>query len=453
MHEVKWFAPDASEFAATPPLEALRAMISIAASDSLLHLDFLDVRKAHLNGLCERRAVTKLPVEVGGGYALLNRALYGTRDAASAWNTCVQTVLVGELGFERGLTSPCLFYHSTRKIRVIVHGDDFVSLAQPGDLAWLRAELRKRWLMKERGVLGKDVDSITILGRVLRRTPEGYELEGDPKHANLIVERLDLKPNSNGVTTPGMKLKEGADNQNLSGDAVTPFRSVTMRAAYLSLDRPDLCFAVKELARGMSSPTDQALAALRRLRRYLVKQPRVVQRFHWQSLPRTLLVEVDSDFAGCTRSRKSTSGFCALLGEHCLATKCRHQSVIATSSGEAEFYALVSGFSRAIGLKQLLDDLRVKVSITVASDSTAGLTMQGRQGLGRAKHISVQFIWAQEVLAAGQIRLQKVAGVKNRADLFTKHLTRATLERHLNHLGHRFEAALAQDAVTRKTKP
>ena len=47
--------------------------------------------------------------------------------------------------------------------------------------------------MKERGVLGKDVDSITILGRVLRRTPEGYELEGDPKHANLIVERLDLK--------------------------------------------------------------------------------------------------------------------------------------------------------------------------------------------------------------------------------------------------------------------
>ena len=59
--ETKFFAPTASEFAATPPLEALRALISIAASSPRLNLDFLDVRKAHLNGVAKRRVVIKIP--------------------------------------------------------------------------------------------------------------------------------------------------------------------------------------------------------------------------------------------------------------------------------------------------------------------------------------------------------------------------------------------------------
>ena len=130
----------------------------------------------------------------------------------------------------------------------------------------------------------------------------------------------------------------------------------------------------------------------------------------------------------------------------------RHRSVIAMSSGEAAFYALVSGFSRALGLRQMLEDLRVPVEISVASDSSAGLPMQGRLGLGKAKHIQVQYLWAQEGLAAGRIRLTKVKGELNRADLFTKHLPRATLERHLTHLGYSFVAApTAEPAETKPT--
>ena len=81
--EVKQYAPHASEFAATPPLEALRALISIAASNRKLLLDFLDVRKAHLNGIAKRRIIVRLPKELGRGYGLLRRTMYGARDAAS----------------------------------------------------------------------------------------------------------------------------------------------------------------------------------------------------------------------------------------------------------------------------------------------------------------------------------------------------------------------------------
>ena len=107
--ETKIFAPTASEFAATPPSEALRARVSLAASSSGLHLDFLDVSRVHLHGVSKRRVVIKIPEDAGGGYGLLNRTLYGTRDAAGAWNACVQNVMCDELGFIRGATSPCFF--------------------------------------------------------------------------------------------------------------------------------------------------------------------------------------------------------------------------------------------------------------------------------------------------------------------------------------------------------
>ena len=89
----------------------------------------------------------------------------------------------------------------------------------------------------------------------------------------------------------------------------------------------------------------------------------------------------------------------------------------------------------------MLADLRIPVEVSVASDSSAGLSMQGRIGLGKAKHIQVQYLWAQEVSGSGQVRLTKVKGELNRADLFTKHPPRATLERHLTHLGYSFVAA------------
>ena len=427
--ETKWFAPAASEFAATPPLEALRVLISLAASSPGLYLDFLDVRKAHLNGIAKRRVVIKIPPEAGGGYGLLQRTLYGTRDAASAWNTCIQSELVDKLGFRCGKTSPCLFHHPTRGIRLLIHGDDFVCLGTPQELYQLRQELESVWLMKFRGMLGVEVNSLDILNRVIRVTSTGIEFEADPKHARLLAERLGLSGKSNGVTTPGEHSKsQPGDEEKLPEGDRTYYRSLTMRAAYLSLDRPDIAFAVKELARGMAEPTRGDLRALRRLGRFLVREPKLIQYFAWQSLPSVLSAECDSDFAGCRQSRKSTSGFIAMLGKHCIGTKCRHQSTIALSSGEAEFYASVSAISRAIGLKQLLGDWSIPVSISLGMDATAAISMQTREGLGKAKHIHVQYLWAQAALGPWEISLVKVKTTANRADLLTKHLARATVE-------------------------
>ena len=69
-------------------------------------------------------------------------------------------------------------------------------------------------------------------------------------------------------------------------------------------------------------------------------------------------------------------------------------------------------------------------------DATAAMSMQTREGLGRAKHIDVQYLWAQEAIQPWGITLSKIKTTCNRADLLTKHLCRQTVEFLVKRLGY-----------------
>ena len=114
-----------------------------------------------------------------------------------------------------------------------------------------------------------------------------------------------------------------------------------MRLNYLAQDRPDIQFACKELAKGMSSPTEGDWQKLKRLGRYLIGNPRVVFNFKYKDKATFLDSRVDTDHAGCVKTRKSTNGGALTFGKHCLKTWSTTQAVIALSSGEAEYYGVV----------------------------------------------------------------------------------------------------------------
>ncbi len=79
----------------------------------------------------------------------------------------------------------------------------------------------------------------------------------------------------------------------------------------------DVQFAAKEICRWMFRPTEQALQGLKRVGRYLEGQPRVLYEYRWQTAE-GLEVYSDTDWAGCARTRKSTSGGC-LMVKRCFA--------------------------------------------------------------------------------------------------------------------------------------
>ena len=107
-------------------------------------------------------------------------------------------------------------------------------------------------------------------------------------------------------------------NLLLDGEA-TRYRAAAARANYLSADRPDIQFTAKEACRFMAKPTKSGWTALKRLARYLIGCPRLVYMYPWQTMNTAeIQVYTDTDWAGCLKTRKSTSGGCMLLGSHLL---------------------------------------------------------------------------------------------------------------------------------------
>ena len=121
-------------------------------------------------------------------------------------------------------------------------------------------------------------------------------------------------------------------------------------------DKVDLQFAGKEVCRSMSEPTKLSWKALKRIGRYLCGRPRLVYVYRRQEI-RTIDVYVDTDWAGCVRTRKSTSGGVVMLGRHCIKHWSSTQPSVSLSSGDVEFHWVVRGAGQALGYQALLKDL------------------------------------------------------------------------------------------------
>ena len=66
-----------------------------------------------------------------------------------------------------------------------------------------------------------------------------------------------------------------------------------------------------------------------------------------------MTIWTDTDFAGCKRTRKSTSGGVAMFGNRMIKSWRSTQAIVSLSSGEAEYYGIVKGSSIALGLKRV----------------------------------------------------------------------------------------------------
>ena len=111
------------------------------------------------------------------------------------------------------------------------------------------------------------------------------------------------------------------------------------------------------------------------------------------------------------------------------------QQTIALSSGEAELYALTKATSQSMGILQMLRDFGIEGDAQVYSDSTAAIGIVSRHGLGRTRHIKVQYLWIQEKILNGEVDVKKVDGKENIADLFNKYLKRDDIYRLLAAMG------------------
>ena len=69
-------------------------------------------------------------------------------------------------------------------------------------------------------------------------------------------------------------------------------------------------------------------------------------------------MRLDTDWAVCSLTRRSTSGTSVHFAQHTWYCSSTTQVPVSLSSGEAETYGVTKGFSRAIGIRNLENDLR-----------------------------------------------------------------------------------------------
>ena len=97
------------------------------------------------------------------------------------------------------------------------------------------------------------------------------------------------------------------------------------------------------------------MGALKRIGRYLLGHRRLVYTYPWQSAS-GIDVYSDTDWSGCKRTRRSTSGGCVMIGRHAIRTCSSTQPSVTLSSGEAEFYGLVKAAGAGLGHQSIMRD-------------------------------------------------------------------------------------------------
>ena len=203
--------------------------------------------------------------------------------------------------------------------------------------------------------------------------------------------------------------------------------------------RPDVSLAVKELSRSLQAPTQQDEKQLKYLLRYLkgtlhfttsLQPPR--KRVVEQASSIQIQAFSDPDRAGRPKTRRSTSGASLSLWGVSLATSSRTQATQALSSAEAELCAMGMATQDAL-LKSLLQEMKLQqlakpFELTVYTDSSSGKALASKLGLIRkSKHGQLRYLFMQDLVASGQLKLSKIPTDKNPADVLTKYLTASTL--------------------------
>lgn len=146
----------------------------------------------------------------------------------------------------------------------------------------------------------------------------------------------------------------------------------------------------------------------------------------------------NADWVGSLSDRRSTSGFCVLVGGNLVSWKSKKQAVVTRSSAEAEYRAMGLATCELVWLKQLIQELRfVEVSqMKLLCDNQATLHIASNLVFHeRTKHIEIDCHFVREKVLSGCIATSYVSSNDQLADILTKSLKGSHVDFIYNKLG------------------
>lgn len=164
--------------------------------------------------------------------------------------------------------------------------------------------------------------------------------------------------------------------------------------------RPDIAEAVGVVSRFCANPTEDHMKAVDDIYAYLKHTPNLGLHFRREGIDRDLHAYVDSDWAGCLVTRRSTTGYVVKLAGSPVSWSSRRQRTVATSTCEAEYVAGYKATQEIIWIQNMINNLRIKglecVSTPLLIDNDAALKLSQIWNCVTAPSISTSSITSCE---------------------------------------------------------
>ncbi|XP_019178918.1 PREDICTED: uncharacterized protein LOC109174086 [Ipomoea nil] len=207
-------------------------------------------------------------------------------------------------------------------------------------------------------------------------------------------------------------------------DNPTQYRRLAGALQYLTITRPDLSYAVNKLCLFMHAPTVEHWGLLKRVLRYVKGTLHYGVRFS-RSSSSAIHAYSDSDWAGCSIDRKSTSGYAVFLGDNLISWVSRKQCTIARSSTEVEYMGLADVAAEVTWVVSLLHELNLHPGspLTLWCDNLGATYLCANPVFhARTKHVEINFYFVHDKVAARDFLVDFVSTKDQLADIFTKPL-------------------------------
>ena len=379
------------------------------------------------------------------GCLKLGRSLYGSKFAPLNWYEHLLEALL-KLGFKQCPHDPCLLYRTG--MMIILYVDD-AGIAAP-----CREDVEK--FVEELQEVGFDLeiegDFTEYLGLAIDKEADGTRRMHQKGLIKKIIETTKMT-SCNPNHTPAMQVALGSDPE---GDEWKNedwnYASVVGMLLYVSNNtRPDIAFAVSQVARFTSNPKVSHARAIKSIIRYLKGTIDKGLIFKVND-SYDLTCWVDADFAGLfgreppsTRdSVKSRYGYVIEFGGVPLVWKSQLISEICTSTCHAEYVGLSNALKRLLPIRELvmwllkqldLPEQSISIGCKVFEDNQSAYTLATNQQLSvRTKYFAIKYHWFWDHVyhekrnPKGFVNIEECSTDLMNADYLTKGLQRVKFE-------------------------
>ncbi|GJY79696.1 putative ribonuclease H-like domain-containing protein [Tanacetum coccineum] len=258
-----------------------------------------------------------------------------------------------------------------------------------------------------------------FLGLQVTQKDDGIFISQD-KYVDEILKKFGfstMKTASTPMETSKLLLKD-AEAEDVD---VHLYRSMIGSLMYLTASRPDIMFVVCACARFQVTPKVSHLHVVKRIFRYLKGQPKLGLWYPKDS-PFDLEAYTDSDYAGASLDRKSTTGGCQFLGSRLISWQCKKQTVVANSTTEAEYVAASNCCGQVLWIQNQLLDYGynfMNTKIFIDNESTICI-VKNPVFHSKTKHIEIRHHFIRDSNKKKLIQMIKIHTDQNVADLLTK---------------------------------